>query len=41
MEFVLVGDGFSAGQCARYLELLSLIDGYNAVASAATEAWPR
>ena len=41
MEFVLIGDGVNAGQCARYLELLGLVDGYNASARAAAQAWPR
>lgn len=41
MEFVLLNDGVSADQCARYLELLALIDAYNTAAREAARSWPR
>lgn len=41
MQFDLAHNGLEARQCARYLEVLGLIDAYNASAAAAAERWPR
>lgn len=41
MEFDLAHNGLEARACSRYLELLALVDAYNASARAAAESWPR
>ena len=41
MGLDLTHNGIEANQCARYLEVLGLIDGYNRAAREAARNWPR